>query len=321
MQKPAPDPVFILQHEKKIPVNCLKYLHSMSHQSLLSAGNQDGSVNIWDINMKRVITSIPSAHQKRGVLWIDQFDIFPEKIVTTGRDGRLVLWSLDKTWEIMDEVQICSYGFCKGCLIQRNLSSNPWIAVPSTKESEVEIIDITNKKNVCRLNPKKNDDTNKYGMCMAITSMKGNENEILIGYENGTIALWDLRERCLIDSIIIYKEMLMCLCCNSSGHGWSGSVSNQLTQWSVAKETGFVQLPDIYLTNAGINSLNLRRDEKLLVTAGWDSNIRVFLSKNGKPLAVLTHHNKSIKDVTFSFDNYLAAASQDGSISLWDIYR
>ena len=221
----------------------------------------------------------------------------------------------------VDEIPICTFGFCKGCLIPRNLSSNPWIAVSSNNESEVDIIDVTNKKKVCKLIPQNNDGTNKYGMCMTIRTIKGNENEILIGYENGTIALWDLRKECIIDSILIYTEMLTCLCCNSSGHGWSGSVNNQLTQWSVSQKNGFVQLPSIYLTNAGINSMTLRKDEKILVTAGWDSNLRIFQAKNSKPLAVLTHHKKSIKDVAFSVDNYLAAGSQDGSISLWDIYR
>lgn len=322
MNKPAPDPLFILQNQKKCPVNCLSYLHSSSHQKLLSAGNQDGDIDIWDTNVKRVITALPSAHQKRGVLWIDQFDTFPEQLLTTGRDGRLVFWSLDKTWKIIGEIPVCTFGFCKGCLIPRNLASNPWVAVPSNnEESKVEIFDLMDKKKVCELNPKKKDDTNKYGMCMAIRSIKGNENEILVGYENGAVALWDMREMSIIDSMLVFAEMVMCLCCGSSGHGWSGSATKQLAQWSVSKESGFVQLPNVYLTNDGINSLTLRNDEKILVSAGWDSKIRVFQAKNGKPLAVLSHHKKSIKDVTFSSDNYLAAGSQDGAITLWDIYR
>ena len=103
MTKPAPDPFFILQNEKKSPVHCLTYLNSASHQNLLSAGNQDGDINIWDMNQKRSITAMLNAHQKRAVLWIDQFDIFPEQLISAGRDGRLVFWSLDHTWKIIGQ--------------------------------------------------------------------------------------------------------------------------------------------------------------------------------------------------------------------------
>ena len=79
------------------------------------------------------------------------------------------------------------------------------------------------------------------------------------------------------------------------------------------------------ITNAGINSAVVRHDGKLVATGGWDGRIRLFSATNFKPLAVLMHHKKPVSCLRYiqvqrGKGDYLLAASEDGTTSLWDVY-
>ncbi|XP_059404674.1 guanine nucleotide-binding protein subunit beta-like protein 1 [Carassius carassius] len=81
----------------------------------------------------------------------------------------------------------------------------------------------------------------------------------------------------------------------------------------------------IQMTNPGVSQLRIRADGKILATAGWDNNIRVFGWKKLKPLAVLQHHTDMVNTVAFSDhqdppQRLLAAGSKDQRISVWSIY-
>lgn len=79
------------------------------------------------------------------------------------------------------------------------------------------------------------------------------------------------------------------------------------------------------LVNAGISDITIRRDKKILATAGWDHRIRIFGWKRLKPLAVLDYHTATVHCVSFSDhknarERLLAAGSKDHRISIWSIY-
>ncbi len=81
----------------------------------------------------------------------------------------------------------------------------------------------------------------------------------------------------------------------------------------------------VQMTNPGVSQLCIRADGKILATAGWDDNIRVFGGKKLKPLAVLQHHTDMVNSVAFSdhqdpTQRLLAAGSKDQRISVWSIY-
>lgn len=81
----------------------------------------------------------------------------------------------------------------------------------------------------------------------------------------------------------------------------------------------------VQLTNPGVSSARVRADGKILATAGWDNNIRVFGWKKLKALAVLQHHTDMVNSVAFSDhqdppQRLLAAGSKDQRITVWSIY-
>jgi WD40 repeat protein len=76
------------------------------------------------------------------------------------------------------------------------------------------------------------------------------------------------------------------------------------------------------LTNPGVNCIRIRnRDDRIFVTAGWDFRIRVFAMKKTKLLCVLDFHKEAVNFLDFSNDNCLAAGSNEGLISFWNLYN
>ena len=59
----------------------------------------------------------------------------------------------------------------------------------------------------------------------------------------------------------------------------------------------------------------------VLFTSRWFFRIRVFGWKKLKPLAILKYHKQVVNNVCFSKGHLIAAASKDGNISIWDVYK
>ena len=73
--------------------------------------------------------------------------------------------------------------------------------------------------------------------------------------------------------------------------------------------------------SGGVASLAVRPDRKLLAAGGWDKRVRLWQWKRWKPLAVLKQHTETVTAVHFSADSrWLASASNDRTIALWDVY-
>ncbi|WBW74515.1 ASTRA complex WD repeat subunit Asa1 [Schizosaccharomyces osmophilus] len=73
--------------------------------------------------------------------------------------------------------------------------------------------------------------------------------------------------------------------------------------------------------NCGQQCLQVREDDRIIATAGWDGRSRVYSCKSLSLLAVLKYHSSTINSISFCSDsNIIALASKDSRISLWKIY-
>ena len=209
-----------------------------------------------------------------------------------------------------------SMGFCGACLVEReNL-----VAVPSETQSQVELYDTRTNNPVSKLTPDPGD--KPCGMCMKIRcSQTADRAAILVGYEDGSIALWDLRTNKMAARLKVHEESIMCMDFSSEiGRGFSGSPDENLISWTIDGDQ-IKTSSNVAVKNPGFNDIVIRKDGKIVATAGWDKQIRIFGCKKLKPLAILSYHKDSINCLTFSEDNILACGSKDQHISLWDIYR
>jgi WD40 repeat protein len=85
----TPKPETVLRGHKDA-VNCVGFLSD----ELLSSGSVDGVLKLWSISSRRAVTSI-NAHSGSSILAINTL-FYSASIVTSGRDGFVRLWRMDR---------------------------------------------------------------------------------------------------------------------------------------------------------------------------------------------------------------------------------
>eukprot|EP00981_Chlorochromonas_danica_P011380 scaffold3991_cov159-Ochromonas_danica.AAC.5 len=175
------------------------------------------------------------------------------------------------------------------------------------------------------------------GMLTSLASpaqCKASQPMVFLGYEDGTIVAFDLRmmrplatNRChqepIFDlSLIVGRDILL------SGGGDPFICQTPLSQDSLSPQR-------LDLPIAGVSSLCGRCDGRVWAATLWDHSLRLFQTKQNKPLAVLRHHRKPIQMVRFirgeslqSMDqdltaeecSLMATASQDHTIGIWNLF-
>uniref|UniRef100_A0A8D2HNW3 Guanine nucleotide-binding protein subunit beta-like protein 1 n=1 Tax=Urocitellus parryii TaxID=9999 RepID=A0A8D2HNW3_UROPR len=193
---------------------------------------------------------------------------------------------------------------------------------PGATAPQVQILEMPSKTSVCTLKPEADA---KPGMPMCLRLWQANPGPrplLLVGYEDGSVALWDISERKVCSRIACHGEPVMGLDFDSQKtRGISGSAGKALAVWSLDGQQALQVCHTHELTNPGIADVMIRPDRKILATAGWDHRIRIFHWRTMKPLAVLAFHSASVHCVAFAADGLLAAGSKDQRISIWSLYQ
>ena len=187
--------------------------------------------------------------------------------------------------------------------------------------SHASLIDCVNLNNFQKINNTKlNSRTTDRGMLMNLKSL--DENRLLASFENGELVLYDIRVFEEVSSVEVLKaQPIMCFDYDKkSNFGITGSMENLMFQFNVDDKRLNIS-NSITLTNPGLNCVKIRtNDSKIFASGGTDSRIRVYGIKKQNLLAVLDFHKESINTIDFSRTNLMAAGSNDGIISIWNIY-
>ena len=104
--------------------------------------------------------------------------------------------------------------------------------------------------------------------------------------------------------------------------GVSGSADAILSVFTIDCATMVMSVrAGLQLKNPGIGAIAIRHDGRIVATAGWDKQVRVYDYRKRKQLAVLQYHRGGVMDVCFQQrTQQFASASKDGSIAVWNIY-
>ncbi|XP_075688555.1 guanine nucleotide-binding protein subunit beta-like protein 1 isoform X1 [Rhinoderma darwinii] len=323
MALPPPDPKFDLRGVSA-EVNCLHFSCN-AHKpcpSLLFSGSSSGQIHVWNLSTRRA-EAVLNGHGGRSVVWIHTLSD-RDRIMSQGRDLQICTWNLaEGRNEVMGSIPVDNLGFCKCSLLN---TERCLLAMPGTESSQVQVMDMESKKIISSM-PSTADGAWGMAMCMKLWQPKSGSSPMLfVGYEDGSIALWNVLEHRLVSRHIFHKEPVMSLdfdCDNA--RGVCGSSENILNVWSLDEQQDLKTYKTQELVNPGISDVIIRRDKKILATAGWDYRIRIFGWKKVKPLAVLQYHSAIVHCVSFSDhiipeERLLAAGSKDQRISLWSIY-
>jgi WD40 repeat protein len=116
-----------------------------------------------------------------------------------------------------------------------------------------------------------------------------------------------LERRGLIDSIELSRDgQLLAIGTGNSGMLWN--IAQRRAMW-----TGKGHRDRVF-------SIRFSPDQKMIVTASWDSDVRLWDVATGKELAVLTGHTAAVLNSAFSPDGRtLATKSDDRTIKFWNL--
>ncbi|NP_001013526.1 guanine nucleotide-binding protein subunit beta-like protein 1 [Danio rerio] len=320
MARPPPDPLYILRGSGA-SVNALHFCCDGDGPPLLYSGSGKGAVHVWNLSTRRAERVLES-HAGNSVIWLNTFNNSRSCLISQGRDMRVCVWDLSEGRSaVTDSLHTGSVGFCQCSLLGSRLGST-LLAHPTQHMEEVSVVEMSSWTQVCSLKPDSN-----LGMLMSMKMWQADSGPVLCaGYEDGSVVLWDVSHRRPFSLLKVHPEPVMSLdvdVCRQKGI--SGSSENILQSWRLDNQQSLQMHDSIQMTNPGVSQLRIRADGKILASAGWDNNIRVFGWKKLKPLAVLQHHTDMVNSVAFSdhqdpTQRLLAAGSKDQRISVWSIY-
>ncbi|XP_067034225.1 guanine nucleotide-binding protein subunit beta-like protein 1 isoform X2 [Acropora muricata] len=322
--KPPPEPFYILRGTGAA-INVLKFAPKAStNEGLLMSGCVKGLINLWSLKTKRT-ELVLDGHLGHAIL---SADFLPDgKVISHGRDGHLKIWQCcEGRSNVVDSVPAPFLGFCQFSCLRRGYKST-WIALPSSKQSQVDVLDLESKKILFSL---KSEDDKSTGMCMCLSffTIQTTDKPVLItGYENGQLLLWDVMEQKVMSTKTVHNETVLCMDVDKENLRFvSGSADNKLYVSSSTSNSTLEIDKEVELKNPGTASVNIRRDRKVLATGGWDGRIRIYNWKKLTPLAYLSYHTDTVNAVNFSDDlpgygQILAAGGKDTRISLWSLYN
>ncbi|XP_042766157.1 guanine nucleotide-binding protein subunit beta-like protein 1 [Panthera leo] len=317
---PPPDPRFVLRGTQSA-VHALHFFGGAEGQGqpLLLSGSLSGLVHIWSLQTRRAVATL-DGHRGQCVTWLHSL---PQghQLLSQGRDLKLCLWDLAEGRNaVVDSMRLESMGFCRSTVLARG--QGHWmLAMPGRGSDEVQILEMPSKTSVCTLKPEA-DAKPGMPMCLELWQAESSPRPLLLaGYEDGSVALWDVSERKVCSRVACHTEPVMGFDFDSQkARGVSGSAEKALAVWSLDEQQALQVCKTHELTNPGIADVKIRPDRKILATAGWDHRVRVFHWRTMKPLAVLSFHSATVHCVAFAASGLLAAGSGDQRISIWSLY-
>lgn len=314
--RPSPDPLYVLRSGVGAVTSVTFWTCGLAGSDLkLLSGTHVGKIHIWNLKTRRADVVL-EGHAGQRVLWLQALNW--ESFLSQGRDGQILRWSYaGNEWKSSCLCTCYPIGFCQSSLL------DSFLAKPGKNNEIIEVININSQDLIASfsIDPKLG-----MPMCMALKKADASAEEsdvlLFVGFESGTIFVWNVQTGNNVTSFKAHSDSVMCLDISLSLCGVSGSSDNKLIKWKFTEDSITLEY-DVQFTNSGASSVAIRPDNKIVAVSTWDSQIRIFAWKTLKPLAVLSYHKENVQCVTFHLTNkhnLLAAGSNDGLITLWSLY-
>lgn len=141
-------------------------------------------------------------------------------------------------------------------------------------------------------------------MCVKVTVQQG-RLILVAGYESGHCCLWqfeqDKNEWILKYTAKAHSQPILSIgVAPSLGRYYTSAADAIIASYSLTDLDSSEPIKTIETKHSGQQSLQVRSDDKILATAGWDGRMRVYSAKALRELAVLKWHKQGCYALGFA---------------------
>eukprot|EP00752_Nemacystus_decipiens_P003045 g2822.t1 len=200
------------------------------------------------------------------------------------------------------------------------------LLAPCREQHSISLWDLRKAKPAFIFAPK---DADRKGMVMCVRLLGESSScaspFAVTGHDSGHLCVYDLRATSaepLLESRL-HTAPLLCVDVGSScEQGVSGSADESVKVFRIsARKASCEAVKTFSLEHPGTSCVEIRRDQKLFVSGGWDHRVRAFSWKSPRPLAVLRSHEKNVHVVAYSPRvGGLASGSGDSRVAVWELF-
>ncbi|CAM9271103.1 unnamed protein product [Chrysoparadoxa australica] len=332
-----PKPITVLRHG--VSVQSVKFLSP----DLVISGYLDGKLLLWSLRKRRPVSEL-LAHEKgngEGCSGVLKVDTTQGKVMTQGRDGMVRVWDAETMssggeCQPLSSIAIHSYHFCQFALVRWGeegtssgaLDPGSALLTPCEEQGDLELWDLREPSSPCQTLSDASGAKGGMVMCCRLLQQSAHcpSDVAIAGGEDGSVSVFDLRRlgQPLV-SEVLHKDPVISLDVGQDcRQGVSGGADEQLQVWRLdVGEGSITRHCSRPLSRAGVAAAQIRPDQRLLGTGGWDRRVRLFSWEKAKPLALLRCHEESVSCLDFCGGEGLGlmvAGSKDCKISCWNLF-
>jgi ASTRA-associated protein 1 len=168
------------------------------------------------------------------------------------------------------------------------------------------------------------------GMVMCLCLVQDRQDpyqQILVaGYESGHACVYNISPSSwsLIYCVKSHIQPVLSLTIHPSHENFYTTAADaNLVQHPIAHATQ--PMNKVNTKHSGQTSIQIRKDGRILVSAGWDGSGRVYSATTLRQIAVLKWHTGGLQAAAFSDESdgktWIVLGGKDGKISLWDVFN
>lgn len=291
--------------EKGITAICFK------NDSELFSSDCQGKVFLWDLRTRRPAVEF-QAHEQRLLGMDYERDCSEDaRLYTQGRDQILKVWKFNKdSYELLTEFVADAYSFCCFALMGKT------ILIP--RDGRIVLVHDCDYKNSRAYFIEKKD-----GILMELKFVKHRNVQCAAElYESGKVIFRDSETFQIIRTIQVKHENTLTAFDYYNDVFFFCSVDSYIFKVKIKEDdTESIKSAKFEaLTKEGCSKIRVCPvSGKFFAVGCWDGKIRLFQSKDLKPLAILEFHMQQVSMITFNGSQF-AVASEDGMITIWRPY-